>query len=102
MQWGAGFVTYWYPGGSKNSRASLLPWHVFFGVYIYALAVVTVTTGILEKTTFLQANHVISRYSTEALLVNSLGILVVVLGGFVILAVIAPANKGDIFRESTE
>lgn len=102
MQWGAGFVTYWYPGGSKNSRATLLPWHVFFGVYIYALAVVTVTTGILEKATFLQANHVISRYSTEALLVNSLGILVVVLGGFVILAVIAPANKGDIFRESTE
>ncbi|XP_004306029.1 PREDICTED: probable transmembrane ascorbate ferrireductase 2-like [Fragaria vesca subsp. vesca] len=102
IQGAAGFVTYWYPGGSKNSRANLMPWHVFFGVYIYALAVVTVTTGILEKATFLQANHVISRYSTEALLINSLGILVVALGGFVILAVIAPANKGDIFRESTD
>ncbi|KAL6287590.1 hypothetical protein ACE6H2_011980 [Prunus campanulata] len=104
LQWAAGFVTYWYPGGSKNSRATLLPWHVFVGIYTYALAVVTVTTGILEKATFLQTNHIISRYSTEALLVNSLGILVVVLGGFVILAVITPTNnnRGDVHRGSIE
>ncbi|KAK7838557.1 transmembrane ascorbate ferrireductase 2 isoform X1 [Quercus suber] len=103
IQWAAGFATFWYPGGSRNSRAALLPWHVFFGVYIYALAVVTTTTGILEKVTFLQTNKVISRYSTEALLVNSLGILIVVLGGFVTLAVVTPANgKGDAPRRSTE
>lgn len=99
IQWLAGFTTYWYPGGSRNSRASLLPWHVFFGIYIYALAIATTVTGILEKLTFLQVNHVISRYSNEALLVNSMGILIVVLGGFVILALIAPANgKGEILR----
>ncbi|GAB2288826.1 hypothetical protein Dimus_023137 [Dionaea muscipula] len=96
IQWAAGFVTFWYPGGSRSSRTFLLPWHVFFGVYIYALAIATTTTGILEKATFLQSSKVISRYSTEALLVNSLGILTVVLGGFVILAVITPVNsKGD-------
>lgn len=92
IQWVAGFTTFWYPGGSRNSRASLLPWHVFFGIYMYALAIATTVTGILEKLTFLQVNHVISRYSNEALLVNSMGILIVVLGGFVILALIAPAN----------
>ncbi|RXH68232.1 hypothetical protein DVH24_028379 [Malus domestica] len=104
LQWAAGFVTYWFPGGSKHSRANLLPWHVFFGVYTYALAVVTVTTGILEKVTFLQTHQVISRYSTEALLVNSLGILVIVLGGFVILAVITPMNdnRGDVLRGPIE
>lgn len=103
VQWGLGFVTFWYPGGSRNSRAALLPWHVFFGVYIYALAVATATTGILEKATFLQTNNIISRYSTEALLVNSLGILIVVLGGGVILALITPVNvKGDGFRGSTD
>lgn len=77
---------------------------MFVGIYTYALAVVTVTTGILEKVTFLQTNHIISRYSTEALLVNSLGILVVVLGGFVILAVITPTNnnRGDVLRGSIE
>ncbi|KAH9739465.1 putative transmembrane ascorbate ferrireductase 2 [Citrus sinensis] len=101
IQWAAGFTTFWYPGGSKNGRASLLPWHVFLGVYIYALAVATAATGILEKVTFLQTNHVISRYSTEALLVNSLGILIVVLGGFVILALITPENgKSEVLRAS--
>ncbi|KAJ4961797.1 hypothetical protein NE237_021707 [Protea cynaroides] len=99
IQWGTGFATFWYPGGARNTRASLLPWHVFFGVYIYALAVATVVTGILEKATFLQSSKVISRYSTEAMLVNSLGISIVVLGGLVVLAVITPTiTKGDAYR----
>ncbi|XP_052195836.1 transmembrane ascorbate ferrireductase 2 [Diospyros lotus] len=103
IQWVAGFVTFWYPGGSGNSRTRLMPWHVFFGVYIYALAVATCTTGILEKATFLQTNQVISRYSTEALLVNCLGVLIVFLGAFVILAVVSPVNgKRDNLRGSTE
>jgi len=103
FQWASGFVTFWYPGGSRNSRATLLPWHVFSGVYIYALSVATATTGILEKVTFLQTNNVISRYSTEALLVNSLGILMIVLGGFVVLASVSSLNsKGDIPRNATE
>ncbi|XP_021900457.1 probable transmembrane ascorbate ferrireductase 2 [Carica papaya] len=103
IQWAAGFVTFWYPGGSRNSRSSLLPWHVFLGVYIYALAIAAATTGILEKATFLQTNQVISRYSTEALMVNSLGILIVLLGGFVILATITPPNgKGEVIRSTSE
>ncbi|CAK7326500.1 unnamed protein product [Dovyalis caffra] len=99
IQWAAGFYTFWYPGGSASGRAALLPWHVFFGIYIYAVAVATTATGILEKVTFLQTHNIISRYSTEAFLVNSLGMLVVVLGGCVILAVVTPTNgKGDAFR----
>ncbi|KAF6143800.1 hypothetical protein GIB67_016721 [Kingdonia uniflora] len=103
LQWAAGFATFWYPGGSRNTRAALLPWHAFIGIYIYALAVATAATGILEKLTFLQSNQVISRYSSEALLVNSLGILIVVLGGFVILAIISPAiGKIDSHRGIVE
>ncbi|KAL7141241.1 hypothetical protein ABFS83_08G040000 [Erythranthe nasuta] len=103
IQWAAGFVTFWYPGGSRNSRVSLMPWHVFIGIYIYALAVATCTTGILEKVTFLQTNKVITRYSAEALMVNSLGVLLVVLAGFVILGVVSPANgKADIPRSTSE
>ncbi|KAM7506922.1 hypothetical protein LguiA_017375 [Lonicera macranthoides] len=101
--WAAGFTTFWYPGGSRNSRATLLPWHLFLGVYIYALAVATCTTGILEKATFLQSNHVISHYSAEAILVNSLGVSIVVLGGFVVLAVISPVNgEGDILKVTAD
>ncbi|KGN52567.1 probable transmembrane ascorbate ferrireductase 2 [Cucumis sativus] len=103
VQWSAGFVTFWYPGGSRNSRATLLPWHVFFGVYIYGLSIATTVTGLLEKATFLQTSKVISRYSNEALLINSLGVLIVLLGGLVILAVIAPSYaKGDINRGPAE
>ncbi|KAH7686150.1 Ascorbate ferrireductase (transmembrane) protein [Dioscorea alata] len=99
VQWGAGFATFWYPGGSRNSRAFLLPWHVFLGIYIYILAVATAATGILEKATFLQSSSIISRYSTEAFLLNSLGLLLVFLAGFVILAVVTPASiKGDIIN----
>ncbi|KAF5205380.1 Cytochrome b561 [Thalictrum thalictroides] len=90
IQWGTGFLTFWYPGGGKNTRTALLPWHIFFGIYLYVLAIGTVATGILEKATFLQSNKVISRYSSEAMLINSLGIMIVVLGGFVILAIIVP------------
>ncbi|KAI3976857.1 hypothetical protein MKX01_008715 [Papaver californicum] len=96
IQLAAGFVTFWYPGGVRSGRAALMPWHVFFGIYIYALAVVTAVTGILEKVTFLQTNNVISCYSTEAMLVNSLGILIVSLGGFVVLAVTSPTTNGKI------
>ncbi|ERN11333.1 hypothetical protein AMTR_s00024p00250430 [Amborella trichopoda] len=101
IQWCIGFVTFWYPGGARNTRATLLPWHVFLGIYIYGLAIATAATGILEKLTFLQVNNVISRYSTEALLVNLLGILIVGLGGIIILAVVSPSiHKGDPFRAS--
>ncbi|KAI5442597.1 hypothetical protein KIW84_011589 [Lathyrus oleraceus] len=88
-----------YEGGSRNSRVALMPWHVVFGTYIYDLAIVTTTTGLLEKATFLQTNNVISRYSNEAILVNVLGILIVALGGFVILGLVKPTfNKADVLR----
>jgi len=98
-QLAAGFATFWYPGGSRNSRVALMPWHVFFGIYIYALAIATTATGLLEKATFLQTGNVISRYCNEALLVNCLGILIVALGGFVILGLVTPThNKADDLR----
>ncbi|KAL3636515.1 hypothetical protein CASFOL_018814 [Castilleja foliolosa] len=103
IQWAAGFVTYWYPGGSRNNRASLMPWHVYFGLYIYCLAVATCATGFLEKATFLQTHQIITRYSKEAMLVNCLGMLVVVLAGFVVLGVVSPVyGKGDIPRGTIE
>ncbi|GAU46747.1 hypothetical protein TSUD_286060 [Trifolium subterraneum] len=71
IQLAAGFATFWYPGGSRNSRVALMPWHVFFGIYIYALAIATTTTGVL----------------------------IVALGGFVILGLVTPTyNKTDVIR----
>uniref|UniRef100_A0A2P2J8M5 ascorbate ferrireductase (transmembrane) n=1 Tax=Rhizophora mucronata TaxID=61149 RepID=A0A2P2J8M5_RHIMU len=99
FQWAAGFSTFCYPGRSVSSRATFLPWHVIFGVYIYVLAVATAVTGLLEKATFMQTHHIISHYSAEALLVNSLGMLIVVLGGFIVRAVLMPMNgKGNTYE----
>ncbi|KAI3677402.1 hypothetical protein L2E82_51685 [Cichorium intybus] len=103
IQWGAGFVTFWYPGGSTKTRGSLMPWHVFFGVYIYTLCLVSCITGILEKVTFLQTHQIISHYCFEAIMVNVVGVLIVVLGGFVIFGVISPSNgKEDVVLGSIE
>ncbi|KAG6522820.1 hypothetical protein ZIOFF_019975 [Zingiber officinale] len=99
IQWLLGFYTFWYPGGSRNGRALLLPWHVFFGLYIYSLAIATTVTGFLEKATFLQSSNLISRYSNEAVLINFMGILIIILGGFVSLAVIMPPSiKSDAYK----
>ncbi|GAA0149461.1 reductase [Lithospermum erythrorhizon] len=100
VQWALGFATFWYAGGSRISRANILPWHVFFGFYIYALMVVTCVTGILEKATFLQVHNIISRFSAEAMLINLLGLLIVTLGGFVILAIVTPTIGKDDLHES--
>ncbi|KAF3342085.1 putative transmembrane ascorbate ferrireductase 2 [Carex littledalei] len=99
IQWGVGFITFWYPGGSRKSRAFVLTWHVFIGGYIYALAVATSITGLLEKATFMQGANMISHYCSEAYLINSLGILLAALGGIVILAFISPGTaKNDAHR----
>lgn len=101
IQWAFGFVTFWYPGGSRNSRASLLPWHAYFGLYTYALSVATCVTGFLERATSLQKREIISRYSTEAILINSMGILTVVLAGLVVLGVVAPVHRNGDKLEGT-
>lgn len=66
--------------------------YVVFGIYLYTLSIATAVTRILEKATFLQSNKVILHYSTEAMLINCLGIWIVVLGGFVIHAIIVPVT----------
>lgn len=50
------------------------------------LAVAACATGLLEKATFLQTNNLISRNSSEAMLVIILGVLIVLLGGLLFLA----------------
>ncbi|KAL6901012.1 hypothetical protein ACP4OV_005688 [Aristida adscensionis] len=101
--WATGFWTFWYPGGSRTGRASLLPWHVFFGLFIYVLAIATSVTGLLEKSIFMQSAKMIGRFSTEALFMNSLGMLLVLLSALVILAIVTPGiGKIDTYRGSSE
>ncbi|XP_023748109.1 transmembrane ascorbate ferrireductase 2 isoform X1 [Lactuca sativa] len=103
IQWGVGFATFWCSCGSTKFKGSLMTWHMFFGVYIYTLALASCITGVLGKMTFLQMHKIISHYCVEAILVNVLGVLMVVLGGFVIFGVVSPTNgKGDVVLGSIE
>ncbi|XP_023748110.1 transmembrane ascorbate ferrireductase 2 isoform X2 [Lactuca sativa] len=76
IQWGVGFATFWCSCGSTKFKG---------------------------KMTFLQMHKIISHYCVEAILVNVLGVLMVVLGGFVIFGVVSPTNgKGDVVLGSIE
>ncbi|KAH7295790.1 hypothetical protein KP509_27G066100 [Ceratopteris richardii] len=93
IQWVIGFITFFFPGLAQSSRAAVLPWHVFFGMFVYGLALATSELGFLEKLTFLQQGGTIARFSTEAMLVNALGLIVMLLGICVVIAAILPVDQ---------
>ncbi|XP_057758707.1 probable transmembrane ascorbate ferrireductase 4 isoform X4 [Arachis stenosperma] len=91
IQWLLGFLNFWHRREAKLARIKILPWHVFLGLYTYALAVATAETGLLEKLAFIQTKrNNVSKHSTESMLVNSLGLFLAMLSGFVILAAVSP------------
>ncbi|KAL3032677.1 hypothetical protein AAZX31_02G095800 [Glycine max] len=88
--WLIGFLNFWHRGEVRSVRIRILPWHVFLGLYTYALAIATAETGLLEKLTFLQTKRNVPKHSTESMVVNSLGLGLALVGGFVILAAVSP------------
>ncbi|WVZ10002.1 hypothetical protein V8G54_014532 [Vigna mungo] len=89
-QWVIGFLNFWHRGEGRRVRIRVLPWHVFLGLYTYALAIATAETGLLEKVTFLQTMRNVSKHSTESMVVNALGLVLALLSAFVILAAVSP------------
>ncbi|CAA6665480.1 unnamed protein product [Spirodela intermedia] len=85
-------------GEGRRTRGSVLPWHVFVGLYTYGLAVATAETGLLEKLTFLQAGRgqgeaaAAAPRSAEAVVVNALGVGLALLCGVVVLAAVSPKS----------
>ncbi|MBA0834738.1 hypothetical protein Goarm_007065 [Gossypium armourianum] len=89
-QWLVGFLSFWHRGEVRTTRAKVLPWHIFLGLYTYGLAVATAETGLLEKLTFLQSRRTASKHCPESMIVNSLGLGLVLLCGIVILTAVSP------------
>ncbi|XP_027362752.1 probable transmembrane ascorbate ferrireductase 4 [Abrus precatorius] len=90
VQWLMGFLNFWHRGEMRRVRIRILPWHVFLGLYTYALAIATAETGLLEKLTFLQTKRNVPKRSTESMLVNSLGLALALLSAFVIMVAVSP------------
>ncbi|XP_002981734.2 probable ascorbate-specific transmembrane electron transporter 2 [Selaginella moellendorffii] len=95
IQWIAGFVTFWYPGAAANTRRSVLPWHVFLGIFIYVLAIASAQTGVLEKVTFLQTSKVFGHYDNEAYIANFTALVVLLLGVFTVLGAVIPTVSAE-------
>lgn len=90
LQWLVGFITFFFPGLAQSSRAAVLPWHAFSGLFIYGLAIATTELGFLEKLTFLQQSSAITKFGSEAMFVNVLGLVVVLFGVAVSIAAVIP------------
>ncbi|XP_071708922.1 transmembrane ascorbate ferrireductase 1-like [Rutidosis leptorrhynchoides] len=77
-----GIVTFLFPGAESATRAKFAPWHIFFGVVIFLMAIVAAETGLTEKFFFLKLKQ-----GQEALVVNFIGLLILLFGIFVGLTV---------------
>uniref|UniRef100_A0ACD6AA67 Uncharacterized protein n=1 Tax=Avena sativa TaxID=4498 RepID=A0ACD6AA67_AVESA len=88
VQWLAGFLAFFFPGAAPETRRAAVPWHAVAGILVFALAVGTAQLGFLEKMTFLQTAHLVSKYGAEALLVNCTAVVVLLLGVAVVLATV--------------
>lgn len=90
LQWLVGFLSFWHRGEVRMTRAKVLPWHIFLGLYTYGLAVATAETGLLEKLTFLQTRRNVFKHSSESMIVNILGLGLVLLCAIVIFTAVSP------------
>ncbi|KAG0585136.1 hypothetical protein M758_3G262100 [Ceratodon purpureus] len=96
VQWGLGFVAFWQQSVVKAKRAELLPWHVFVGIAAYAAALATAELGLLEKLTFLQKGaSPLGLWSSEAMLVNFIGIAIFAYGASVVLTTLVPNSRKE-------
>lgn len=90
-----GFVSFLFPKLPDAMRAEYLKIHVFFGVFIFALAVGTCLMGIVEK---LFLATVYRKLPAQAQLGNTLGLTLVVLAGIVVFVV----SNSTFKRSNTE
>ncbi|KAI3497981.1 hypothetical protein L1887_33653 [Cichorium endivia] len=83
-----GFVTFLFPGVESATRAKFAPWHVFSGVVIFFLGIVTAETGLIEKFIFQKLKR-----GQEALMVNFIGLLVLLFGISVTITAVLPLRR---------
>ncbi|KAF4397238.1 hypothetical protein G4B88_009084 [Cannabis sativa] len=82
-----GFFTFFFSGAAMPARANILPWHTFFGMVIFLLAVCTAETGLLQRFITLGLG-----LNQEGLIVNFTGLLIFLFAVTVTLSVILPRN----------
>ncbi|KAL6970060.1 hypothetical protein U1Q18_029766 [Sarracenia purpurea var. burkii] len=85
IQWLFAFFSFWLPVAEKGTRAKIVPWHSFFGIVIFFMAILSAEMGLAEKFTFLKLRH-----GQEALVMNFTGLLILLFAISVGLTVLLP------------
>lgn len=85
---------------STDTR-DLLPPHASIGLYIFVLAVGNSVLGFVEKLTSME-NSGVDKYGSEAFLVNSMAMITILFGTFVIfiVSVKSPPSSGSINEDN--
>ncbi|RWS23289.1 cytochrome b561-like isoform X1 [Leptotrombidium deliense] len=85
LQFVGGFVSFLYPTLSGHYRKMILPYHVFFGILLFTLAIATCLSGLTEKA-FFSLKTKGAEYKDKpaaSYLINFLGLTIVVFGSVV-------------------
>jgi len=91
FQWIGGFVTFLYPQVRAPLKETIMPFHIYFGLTGYVLAVAAALLGISEKVFF--HNKELSTFPNEGVLVNCIAILIVFFAGLVVFLATKPNYK---------
>lgn len=91
-QYVAGFVSFLFPMLKEPIRVMYLPIHVFFGLLGFILACVACLMGLSEKA-FFAMSSTYSQLPSQALLVNSIGVLIILYCSLVVYLVTEPSYK---------
>lgn len=82
LQWIVGFLAFLYPGFPNSLRASIMPVHVFLGLFAFVCSIAAALMGITEKTLFTLPNY--SSLPGEGILVNFIGIFFLIFAALVV------------------
>lgn len=88
LQWLLGFFSFWFPGAEMSARGKYLPWHIFFGMAIFLMAICTAETGLVQEFIFLGLVH-----GKEALVVNFIGVAILLFGLVVAFSALLPRYR---------
>ncbi|XP_039595497.1 cytochrome b561 isoform X1 [Polypterus senegalus] len=79
VQWVMGLTFFLFPGAAFSLRSWYIPLHIFFGLGLFALSIGTCLLGVTEKVMFSISSEY-SKLSSEGVLANVLGLLLVIFG----------------------
>ncbi|XP_006003034.1 plasma membrane ascorbate-dependent reductase CYBRD1 [Latimeria chalumnae] len=95
LQFVLGICVYLLPFAPVSMRDSLMPVHIYSGLFIFGMVMATALLGFTEKIFFAlkESNYAYKDSPPESIFVNTLGVLVLVFGALILWMVTRPEWK---------